>query len=181
MAVVAKRETAEHPIGKRLVQSINRGLQRPEARAFANAFSRTMREVSLMTPSGLYLGTVGGFKPNWKRLERFAERIIRGLYWKEMGSALPPGHFLKATPIVQPTDELRALFKEVYASSAVRNFGAGAFAYQFTHLPKGGGTAWIIEFYGNVAFFAITADPNSPDLQDYLDVQSTSDLESSQN
>ena len=55
-------------------------------------------------------------------------------------------------------------------------FGAGAFSYVFTTTPKGGGTAWIIEFYENVAFLPLSGDPNHPDLQEFPALQSTGDL-----
>ena len=48
------------------------GLSGQKLRAFAASFARTMRDINLTTPAGLYLGKVGGFTPNWKRLERFA-------------------------------------------------------------------------------------------------------------
>jgi hypothetical protein len=176
MVVVTKRETGEHPVGKRLVRSLARGLERPEGRAFAASFARTMRDINLTTPAGLYLGNVGGFTPDWKRLERFAQRIVRGLYWKEMGRALAINHFLRATPIIQATPDLLKSVKELYGDREPRHIGAGAFSYVFTPTPKGGGTAWIIEFYENVAFFALTGDPNHPDMQDFLAVESTSDL-----
>ncbi len=41
--------------------------------------------------------------------------------------------------------------------------GEGVFSYVFTNTEDNGGTVWILEFFQDVNFFAITVDPTNPD------------------
>lgn len=161
-----KREISQHPDGHHLAASVIRGLQRPEGRPFAVAVARTMKNVQLTTPNGLFLGTTGGFKPDFRRMETFAGRVVRGLYYKEFGQPLPPSHELKVTPLAASTEEIRREARALFDGEKARQKG-DVFAYVVT-VPVQGATAWILEFFQDVAFLAITVDPNDPAAAGFL-------------
>lgn len=56
----------------------------------------TSKEVELMTPSGLYLGKTGVFKPNFKRLEFVVSRIIKAILYKKYNKIVYKTHSIKS-------------------------------------------------------------------------------------
>ena len=153
-----KRETDSTPGGRWLVESVGRSLTRPQGRKLALALAGISRDVAVTTPSGLYLGTAMAYTPDWARLERFAERLVRGLYWREQAKVLPSEHWVRASIVYRATNELQEMIAAAFAGVEPRDFGPGVFRYLFMRTPEAEGTAWVLEFLQDLSFFALTAN-----------------------
>ncbi len=61
----------------------------PQAAAMVR---KSLTQVDLITPAGLYIKTVGGLKIDKRRFTRVADRLIRGLFFHEQGHRVPEGY-----------------------------------------------------------------------------------------
>jgi hypothetical protein len=87
--VIMRADLAEHPAAARVLPSVIRGLQRPEAVGFRNGFLACIRKVEIRTRSGLYLGDADAIHGDTVRVERVATRIVQSLFYHERGRRLP--------------------------------------------------------------------------------------------
>lgn len=102
---------AEHnPTARALWPSLIRSVTKPEAPGWAGYVFRTLRKRSVHSPAGLYLGTYPTYELDVRRLERVAERIMRGLYYKWSGNPVPWIHDAH----VFASERLRLLPKETH-------------------------------------------------------------------
>lgn len=158
--LVMRKDVAEHPDGMKLLPALFRGVERPRGGALHYSIFKTMADVELRTPEGLWVGTAPTFKPDWQRLERTTERIIRGLYYREYKVPVPLGHTVKGRPDMEV--EGRDDFVAILASATKRNVWPGVFSYAFIAAAGGAGTVWALLFFGSVGFIGTTLDENDP-------------------
>lgn len=88
--LAANHEASQHPTVKRLHDPIIRSLARPQARGFTNSFLSQIRNVTIKSPGGLYLGEAPGLPIDHSRLQRIIEKVVRGLFFHEYDKKLPP-------------------------------------------------------------------------------------------
>jgi hypothetical protein len=86
---IAFRHDIDHPDALVARESAFRSLERPQARGLLTSFTRTIRQIELRTPSGLYLGTAGTYDVDSQRLCRVAQRTALGLFYRDLNRRLP--------------------------------------------------------------------------------------------
>lgn len=122
--------------------------------------SKSLQQVELVTPGGIYLGRRFVIKHNDAHSERVINKIVRGLYYYEYKEPLPPSvkissHFLK-----RPSE-----ISEVEKFVPMLLFGSrkwpGIFEYRYNRIAnQTEGSMWVMRFFGKVVFWAISADRN---------------------
>jgi hypothetical protein len=122
-----------------------------------------MQTVERFSPTGLYLGPASRFSGEGRRLDRVAEKIIRGLFYHEMKRRLPPDyrvatiHQSRVRSAPSGTRELLSEFVSAVLEIKPRRFGS-AFAYWFLPSPNAwANTHWLLEFYGSREYYCLTA------------------------
>jgi hypothetical protein len=128
-AFLASRST-RNPTGetiwdKKVVESTFR--RSPKLR---EELRKTVLTSELLTPAGLYLGTLLTIGWKGKRLKRGFEKIVRGLFVKEMGSRLPSEILFEFYD--QSDFNMHNSLLVLYARAFERTIGTGdVFSYRF--------------------------------------------------
>ena len=141
-----------------------RALQRRDHVGLRNATLRNVVKARKYSESGLYLGLRDAYNVNPRRLDRVVRRIVRGLYWHEVGGRLP----LDYTVAVFTSDRLDGnliaaaglMRMAEFAASGTRvTFPGKSFEYAFRRASDNpNGSAWLMTFYGRVHFVALTLE-----------------------
>jgi hypothetical protein len=150
--------TADTPSARAARDSALRSLTKPTKRGFSRALLRSINEVGVYSPSGIYLRQGLSYHVDLDRLCRVIERTTRGLYFHEYGGRLPEGHRCKTYAIdgfgaVGPKGitKLRELWAHA-VSGTRRDFGQNV---------------WAFVVYEYVPFFAFTGPMAQPDPSTY--------------
>lgn len=165
LMLVLKDECYKHPEVQRVLPAVLRGLRRQEKRRFTESFVRGMRKVQLRSEAGLYLGTRGSFDVDMSRLRRAVARVVRGLYFHHNQIRLPKEAEVRVwyddDLLLQGEEtiaELRRTILEPLALLGGRSIARQSFTYwTHQHEESTGLSAWIISFYDEVRFFALTS------------------------
>ena len=165
--ITIRHDVAYHPEALKVIPAIMRSLSKPTKKGFNKTFRECLRRRDTYTPSGIYLGKVSTYMPDYKRLEKVAERIIRGLFYHHTGSSLS-GKYEVRVIAIDSYDE-----SDIEISISVRNIidslsscfagvnpitiGDGVFTYWHT-LPnkKDSSSYWLLIFYERIPFVGTT-------------------------
>ena len=157
-AILLATDAGKTAFGDRLwQQKAKRALDRDKG--LNNAFFRSVGEFTVFTPEGLPAGNRLGLVPDWERVARFVEKVVRGLYWFEFGGILPqalhidfPRGFAEDFPGNNPYLPL--------TSSGKRGW-PGIFQYRSWRGPVNPErSSWVLVFYGTNMFVATTCRPD---------------------
>ena len=132
-----------------------RSLSRPEAVGLAKALLRTVREVPVRTPAGLYAGTVGSYTAEGERVFRVVERITRGLFFHHMHRTLRTGHvkvlhddFVDWSILPKDVVETAQRVTRAVAQQQTRHRVGRAFEYAYLITENGEMiSAWLMTFF----------------------------------
>src|SRR5262249_52279297 len=129
------------------VPIVYRSLQRPNAKAFAEYLSSQTTKSVILDHRGQAMGEV--VDVDRKRVNATGTRLIRGLYFVETGSILPPEATIKiaAKAGIHPYDEGAQTFAAVYSKfpdHRNREIGS-AFSYVVGFAPIG--SVWFLFLY----------------------------------
>jgi hypothetical protein len=156
VALALRAETAAHPSMQKLKPGILRGLNKPQARGFAdNVLGRRTTHEWLVTPAGAAVRALVHLL-NDVSLDRVIGRIIRGLYFHHELRPVPSDavvHVIHEFAFNEPTT---ARFIENVRSMESFEIGRGEFSYQaFTteELPEI--TGILMTFYRGVSFLGL--------------------------
>jgi hypothetical protein len=115
----------------------------------------------MRSPAGLFLGNAPAYGVSSARIQRFIERVIRGLFFNELGYALPAGYAVVAIPFAEQAGSLLTDMQRLLSGRRVRSKGGGVFAYCWASAAEDpNATAWLLTFYDRMVFTALTADPS---------------------
>ncbi len=159
-----KDSTYSHPDVQANLPSIFRGLQRPENKNFTRSFLNGIRQFNLRSPGGIQLGHKWGFDVDLRRLDRVAERIVRGLFFHETRRALQYSAGVKAwsedglrdipIPILREYQE--TVIRPLLVSPST-SIGNGTFEYRFQVCEdEPNASAWLLTMYQDVRFLCLT-------------------------
>jgi len=81
LIVPSRHDVGENKSALETNESALRGLFRKKSTGLKNKFLKSVEEVELHTPSGLYMGNTLQIKPNFYRIENVVRRTVRGLYY----------------------------------------------------------------------------------------------------
>jgi hypothetical protein len=132
-----------------------RSLSRPEAVGLAKALLRTVREVPVRTPAGLYAGTVGSYTAEGERVFRVVERITRGLFFHHMHRTLRTGlvkvlhdDFVDWSILPKDVVETAQRVTRAVAQQQTRHRVGRAFEYAYLITENGEMiSAWLMTFF----------------------------------
>lgn len=141
-----------NPAARKLFEEkVIRDFQRPEGRPLLKRIVRSTLLVEVRTSSGLILGTAIATQTERERVERVIEKIIRGLYYREIGERLSndiPVEILDVSEI-DNTEELKQI-------PAWGSFG-DVVRYKFGQVPdRPTRTIWYIQFFEGVTLQCCT-------------------------
>jgi len=161
--LVAREDTKGNPARDALFPTVNRSLARVEARGFLKSFMDSLAKAEQVTPAGIYVRSGTVVTTEGSRLDRIAEKIIRGLFYYETGRRVPPDYRV-AIVHQSRVRHLRPAFRTdllgfvaMVLETKPREFGP---AFKYWYLPSPNGWArshWILEFYGSREFYCFTA------------------------
>ena len=141
-----------------------RSLTKPTKQRFTQALLRSVNDVAVHSPSGIYLGNRLAYNVDLDRLSRVIERSTLGLHLEEFKTRLPIGHrckvyaldgFAEASP--EQSRDVRMLWRHA-TSGQRRDLGVNVFTYWFRRLEGPEiATLWAFVVYGGLGFIATTA------------------------
>jgi hypothetical protein len=145
-----------------------RTLSKPTKQRSTQALLRSINDVAVHSPAGLYLGKRLAYNVDLNRLCNVIRRTVLGLHLEEFKTRLPEGHRCKAYALdgfadasLSAARDVRTLWMHA-TSGQRRDLGMSVFTYWFSEV-KGSERASISAFvvYGGVGFLAMTASPDS--------------------
>jgi hypothetical protein len=160
--LVMRRDVVHEPYVQAVVDSVYRGLGRPEGKGFANSLRRSARSIPKQTVSGSYDGVETVYRLDSARLTAVMRRTLLGLYFHETGQRLPDTHCALVYRLWDFRDEpeMQAHFAKLLQTimtGTIREIGSGVFAYAFKispHVPHY--TLWLFTVYRRVVFYGQT-------------------------
>ncbi len=142
-----------------VLPAVLRSLQNPAAIGFRAGFLRSLCDVNVVTPAGLYTGIRPGYNVNLARMDRVAARIVRGLFYHETGLRLPDGYDAAAYSSDGIRPELHAGLRTVFeplVNTIPKSIGR-VFSYWCGFKEDPNASAWVLLFYRRVLFICMTA------------------------
>ena len=166
--IVLKDRAGSHPEAVAIRDSVFRGLAKPKKKKFTQRILRSIREVGLRTPAGLYIGKEQVYDVDTIRLDRVIERVTRGLYWHHHGHVRLPDDFEVVVwsedglRDITPEDalQLRKTLIDPVINNPARLIGRNVLRYWYASGDREHVTGWLFEFYSDVRFVAFTV-PNT--------------------
>lgn len=165
-AVLASRDdVGSNAAALALMDTIYRGLSRPQSAGFKTSFLAATYPVELLTSSGIYVGQSMGINVEYPRLERVTARIIRGMYFRETGIKLPLDCEINTyldkgfSESIQGGDTTVINLVDKLSSRPANVIEPDVFGYWHQivdsdrHL-----SAWLLLFYKRIWFLGITDD-----------------------
>src|SRR6185295_14935391 len=113
-----------------------RSLGGRQGRKFIRLLASSIEKVDAWSLGGyIYLGKKDAFRIDRPRITSVLHRIIRGLYFHEIGRPVPASHqvFAELQPRVNP--KLREIVASISFTSP-RIIGEGSFEYLFQHVEE---------------------------------------------
>lgn len=161
--VTMRHDVADHPAAALVLEGVHRSLTKPQKQKFTSALLRSVREFSVHSDAGLYLGEAASCDVDLARLCKVIERTTRGLYFHEFGTRLPDDYRCKVYSLDGFSLRDRAVVTSLKRllnaaqSGKTRVFGQKVFTYSVLRIeqPKAL-TVWAFLVYSRVIFFALT-------------------------
>lgn len=91
-ALALRIDTYNHPDVQKILPSVIRSYKKDHKIGYRKSFFKTLRQVELRSPSGLFIGSTGAYNVEIERLDTVARRIVRGLFYIAKGERLPDSH-----------------------------------------------------------------------------------------
>jgi hypothetical protein len=138
-------------------------MERPKALGLRRSFTAGLQQVSLTTPTGIYLGEATTYHVNLDRLAAVARRIVKGLFYHHRRSRLPDMCAVRAYPVSgfhgldQDTVEgFRDEIREMLTNLPTHTCGR-VLSYWFSSDASDPYlSAWLMLFFGRAGFIAYT-------------------------
>jgi hypothetical protein len=156
-----RKEAHDHPDVQGILPTIFRGLSNPKKTKFKNSFLNSIEEIEVKTKAGIYLGKKASYHVDKERLCNVAERIVRGLFWKDNGSTIPSSWTIKSYLIEEWILSNRAAMEKIarlFMDRKGRQIGNGVFRYWIAKHDKKEGEVWWLTFYHATNFMIILRD-----------------------
>lgn len=162
LVTAMRSDTGDHSDAREPLRAAMRSLYKPEKEGFRNAFLQGVKFVNLQTQAGIYLGGSIAYEVDLDRLNRTADRIVRGLFFHHREERLPDDARVKALCLeyIQSDRETLQTLEETLShlqKQPLITKGKGAFRYQFFLLDDApNSSVWLFSFYEKVHFFGLT-------------------------
>jgi hypothetical protein len=134
---------SDMPEVKPLIEPTLRSFGKQEAAKYASSILGSVRSIEVTTPGGLFVGRHPALPIRRDRLECILRKIVRGLFYHELGYALPCGYGVAVMPYhPMKTGLSMSQFAEVgklvhsMLTSPVKTVGGKMFTYRFGVSPN---------------------------------------------
>lgn len=161
--ILSSARVSEEKIAQGATDALLRSLAKPTKQGFARMLLTSIKGVEIETEAGLYLGKHPVLKLEQERIARVAQRIIRGLFFREKAYRVPEGYEVLAYIQQFGIDPIVGELQGVQFSEprVVQN---GVFCYIFKETESDpNSSVWLALFYGTLAFVGFTRHP--PELR----------------
>ncbi len=170
LMLTLREDTHAHPDVQQLLPVVFRSLTKSNKIGFSRALVQGIRETNVLTRSGLFIGKRPVYDVDLDRLDRVAQRIVKGLFYHEQLSRLPDGYEVSAFS----ASGLSALDKDLkdhiiknivdpILQNTPRTIGNNVFTHRVAFAPEDPNlSVWHLIFYEKVAFLCFTT-PQQPD------------------
>jgi hypothetical protein len=137
-------------------------LERTESSLFKQGFLEATRVVDDVTTSGIIRGCKLQFSADFDRLHAVAQRIVRGLYYREFGRPIPPESSVDAfydvgfedlpdTFAMWPLQRLLSTVQEEPEQIVEK----GVFSYRYSPLEDSDTSVWQLIFFERIWFLVL--------------------------
>jgi hypothetical protein len=165
LMLTLREDTYMHPDVQRLLPVVFRSLTKPNKVGFSKSFFESIKEVELMTSSGLFLGQRPGYDVDLARLDHVAQRIVKGLFYRERGVRLPDDYEVSAysasglsTLAKDTKDYIINNIVDPILLETPKTIGNNVFTYRYAFNPNDpNNSVWHFIFYEKVVFLGFTA------------------------
>ena len=160
LAIVSSSNVSDKQIVQPVMEAIHRSLRKPNKVGFSKLVNESLFEMDVHSKEGIYLGKSGAIKIDKARFDRVAERVIRGLFFHELGFPLPIKY--KVTNIYSQfgfQDIEHLLGKVKFEEPRVIGKGVFWYTYAMTDEDPNSGV-WLQKYYEGLPFIGFTTDPS---------------------
>jgi hypothetical protein len=164
LMLTLREDTFDHPEVQKVLPTVFRSLTKPNKVGFSKSLFQAIRIRELKTSSGLFLGQRPAYDVDLERLDRVAQRIVKGLFYRERGARLPNEYVVSAYS-ASGLSNLTKDKKDYIITNIVdpillqtpKTIGNNVFTYRFMFSPEDPNvSAWHLIFYEKVAFLCFT-------------------------
>ena len=158
--ILCSTRVSEEEIVQGVMASLLRSLAKPMKQGFARMLLDSIKQIELETEAGLYLGKSPALRIDQERINRVAQRIIRGLFFHEKACPVPEGYEVLA--YIQQFGFDPILEKMQFPKLRVVQNGVFCYTFKETELDPNS-SVWLALFYGHLPFVGFTRQP--PELR----------------
>jgi hypothetical protein len=135
---------------ERAIDELMRSLGGRKGRGFIGLLASSIEKVDLWSPQGsIYLGKRDAFRIDRQRITAVLSRIIRGLYFHELGQPVPTNYQVVAELQPQVNSKLIEMVASISFTSPPKVVGEGVFEYFFQRVDEDPNSIlWVLHFYG---------------------------------
>lgn len=164
LMLTLREDTAAHPDVQQILPAVFRSLTKPTKMGFAHSLFQSIREANFVTSSGLFIGRRPAYDVDIARLDRVAQRIIKGLFYSERQLRLPDNYTVFAFSAVGLSSLAKDLKDDLIANIVnpvllhePRIIGKHVFTYRVAFAAEDLNlSAWHLIFYEKVVFIGFT-------------------------
>lgn len=149
------KEIFNHPDVQGVLPKIHRALAKPEKRNFTKNLLKSIKEVEIVTDSGILLGKGATYDVDKFRLDKVVERTVKGLYWYERKVVFPYDGIMKSYLL----DNMRFINKKtidelgkILSSGTEKTIGRNTVRYRMAKGTDEHLELWLMTFYERVKF-----------------------------
>lgn len=158
-AISMREDVASHPAIGDVLSRVISSFGRPKQTKFSSRFLSTISHKDRLTKSGIFIDQVPVMSADLDRINRVADRIIRGLYFHEFGVKVPSHLQVSSREISGfaglSREELAPIIALIRETRHAPHHAVGGtiFCYRyvlFEEFPLSG--FWVLRFYERVGF-----------------------------
>jgi len=154
--VLKYHRVADKPEAQPAIERMFRAMKKPEKRGYAADAILRLTEANVRTFGGIHLGRQPAYHVDGERIERTAQRYVRGLHQYERGMAIAASHRLRVSCEPESlTDRVRRI-AESFRAARVRVVRKGVFWYSYfaaTDAPES--SAWLLVFFDSFPILGV--------------------------
>lgn len=165
-----------HPDLNKVRQSICSSMKRPESDQFRRSILSQMKNIELLTPSGISIGSAVTYKCDKERILKVVKRIAKGLFRHHVGKRLPPETTVKSE-LIRNSEDLQ-FTSDILANVKSKSYtiGNGSFLYRYSICDdQKESSFWLMDFYGAFRFTSLTLGSPFTSFQRNSDIEQSRD------
>lgn len=168
--IISREDTPITPGARKVFRTTMRGLERPHRPGLKNdLLSRTYLDEKY-SAGGIYLGPVVKYDIDAQRMDEVAKRIVKGLFYNELGKRLSDEYFVSAFSIsgeIGVPRDLHVTASQLKEQPEKLVGNGDVFTYRYRVLSRESNISqWLLAFYGKTEYLGFTV-PNKPEFMSF--------------